>query len=72
MNTHKEIELKVIRSNRKILLVCPYDHCVERVSNDTLLPVSHIHNCQIYECIPFKRIRDVRQYLLKNRQLKVK
>lgn len=72
MNIHKESQLKGIRLNRKTILICPYDHVVERVTNETVLPINHIHNCKIYECIPFKRVKDVIAFMKKNPQLKVK
>ena len=69
--TPKEwLEFKVTRSNRKFILICPYDHMVDRVTDSTLLPVCHIHEDKIYECIAFKHVRDVRKWLLNNEPIK--
>lgn len=70
MTPQQALAHKVTRSNRKILLICPYDHNVDRVTRDVLLPINHIHNHEIYECIPFKSVKDVRKWLLNNKTIK--
>lgn len=65
-----QLKLRNTRINRKFLLVCPYDHVIDRVSGETLLPIMHVHEDKFYELIVFKRIKEVMKWLRMNRPLK--
>jgi len=66
MTAHSDFVYKIAHTTKRYLVVCPYDHLVDRITNATVLPIHHIHGDAIYECLIFTEIKKLRKWLLTN------